>query len=236
MKPSPARGDMAPETGPLRIRAGVAGDAAAMLALKGRLRMRADAAEGAASSRGGFLLGSTREQYEALIAGGQVDVLLDGEAMAGFVTALPDAALRRSDLWQRRGQIALAGLGPAELAAIEELRLGYVDQLAVLPDPKYRLCAPVLAFCALSRLLADGSDLVFATVVARPVRNLATQPLLEAVGALRLGEIEETYPEVGAITSEVYCVSRAAFEPEDPRRRLRVATLRRWCSRLLAGE
>jgi hypothetical protein len=221
----------------LRLRAGGPGDAEAMLAIKRRLKMRPDAGDGAQSSRGGFLLGSTLAQYEALLAEAQVDVLLDGGEVVGFVTALPDAALRHSDLWQRRAQIG-GGLGAAEIAALESLRLGYLDQLALLPDPKYRLCAPALAYRAALRLFDDGSQLVFATVVARPVRNLVTRPLLAAVGAVQLGSIDEHYPEVGAITSDVFCITRAALlaGDGDERRRARLAALQRWTARLCRGD
>lgn len=220
----------------LRLRAGEPGDAEAMLAIKRKLKMQPDPGDGAQSSRGGFLLGSTLAQYEALLAGAQVDVLLDGAAVVGFVTALPDAALRASDLWRRRAQIG-GGLGAPELAALESLRLGYLDQLALLPDPKYRLCAPALAYRAAQRLFEAGGELVFATVVARPVRNLVTRPLLAAVGAVQLGSIDEVYPEVGAITSDVFCITRAALVAGDgdERRRARLAALQRWTARLSAG-
>ncbi|MFY0532366.1 hypothetical protein [Nannocystis pusilla] len=231
------RMDMSQTPSPvLRLRAGVLGDAEAMLQIKQQLRMQPDPGV-AESSRGGFLLGSSRAQYEALLAGAQVDVLLDGPRVVGFVTALPDPSLRHSALWQRRAHIAWGeGLGAGELAALEGLRLGYLDQLAVLPDPKYRLCAPALAWRALARLLEDGCDLVFATVVARPVRNLVTRPLLAAVGAVELGSLEEDYPEVGTITSDVFCMTRAALQAGDGRQQARLAALQRWTERLLAGR
>lgn len=237
MNPEAARMDMSQTPSPvLRLRAGILGDAEAMLQIKQQLRMQPDPGV-AESSRGGFLLGSSRAQYEALLAGAQVDVLLDGPRVVGFVTALPDPSLRQSALWQRRAHITWGGgLGAGELAVLEGLRLGYLDQLAVLPDPKYRLCAPALAWRALARLLEDGCDLVFATVVARPVRNLVTRPLLAAVGAVELGSLEENYPEVGAITSDVFCVTRAALQAGEGRQRARLAALQRWTERLLAGR
>lgn len=217
----------------LRLRSGVTGDAEAMLAVKRRLRMQPDPG-GGTSSRGGFLLGSTRAQYEALLTDAHVDVLLDGAAVVGFVTALPDAALRASDLWRRRDQIAgdHGALGADGLAALETRRLGYIDQLAVLPAPQYRLCGPALAYRALKRLFDAGSELVFATVVTRPVRNLATLPMLTAVGALRIGTIEEEYPEAGRVTSDVYCVTPAALSAGGERGRARLASIERWLGRL----
>jgi hypothetical protein len=79
----------------------------------------------------------------------------------------------------------------------------------------------VLAYHALASLFAAGCAVVITTVVDEPVRNLASRPLLAAVGALQVGSIAEHYEDVGAITSDVFMVPRAALDPEaqtdDPR-------------------
>jgi hypothetical protein len=201
----------------LHLRRAAPDDLDAIVALKLRLRMRADPGDAGQSSRGGFLLGASRAQYARLIAGGHTWVLGDDQQVAGFAAALPDAELRASELWQRRGQL---GLGE-ELRALEDLPIGYLDQLALVPDPKYMLGGVVLAYQAVADLFATGCAFVVTTVVDKPVRNLASRPLLAAVGALRLGSIEEHHEDVGAITSDVFIVPRAALDPEaqdDPRR------------------
>ena len=193
----------------LHLRLAAPADLDAIMAIKLRLRMRQDPGESGQSSRGGFLLGASRAQYARLIAGGHTWVLGDDQAVVGFAAGLADAELRASELWQRRGEL---GLGD-ELRALESLPIGYLDQLALLPDPKYMVAGVVLAYQALAGLFAAGCAFVVTTVVDRPVRNLASRPLLAAVGALRLGSIAEHHEEVGAITSDVFMVPRAALDP-----------------------
>ena len=198
-----------------RLRPALAADLPALLAIKRRLHLEADA-----PARGGFLLGGTPEQYTRLIAGGRTHVLTRAGVVVGFSAALADAELRASELWQRRAQI---DLGPrrALLAELERQPLAYLDQLAVLPEPGLGILGVLLAYHALASLFAEGCALVVTTVVAEPVRNLASRPLLAAVGALQVGRIAERYEGVGAITSDVFVVPRGALDPEsqdDPRR------------------
>jgi len=215
----------APVSDGLRLRVALEHDLDAILAVKQRLRMGFDATT--PMPRGGFLLGTSPAQYARMIAAGQTQVLTDRGLVVGFSTALADAELRASDLWRQRGQIDL-GEHAQLLSALEQLPLAYLDQLAVLPDPKYSLCAVLLAYHAVAALFAGGCAVVITTVVDQPRRNLASRPLLQAVGALRVGCIAEHHLEVGAITSDVFVVPGAALDPEaqdDPRRRARLRRL-----------
>ena len=209
----------------LHLRAARPDDLEAILSVKQRLRLPPDAAGPA--PRGGFLLGTSPAQYARMIASGRTHVLTDHDLVVGFTAALADADLRASDLWQRRGQIDL-GEHAALLPTLERLPLAYLDQLALLPDPKYRLCGALLAYHAVAALFAEGCAVVITTVVATPTRNLASRPLLAAVGAMQVGCIAEQHPEVGAISSDVFVVQSAALDPEaqdDPRRRTRLRRL-----------
>lgn len=226
----------APEHGSseLRLRRAQLADLEAILAVKLRLRLDLDEPT---SARGGFLLGASPEQYARLIAGGETRVLTDDGVVVGFSAALADAELRASDLWQRRAQIDL-GEHARLLAALEPLSLAYLDQLALLPDPKYRLCGVLLAYHAITALFAAGSAVVITTVVREPVNNLASRPLLAAVGATQVGSIAEHYDGVGAITSDVFVISRASVDPDvqdDPRRRSRLLRLAASAERLAAA-
>lgn len=178
----------------LRLRRAQWGDVAGLMRVKAALPL-----EG--GGRGGFLLGSSEAGYRALIGGAHVLVLERGNEVQGFATSLPDAALQASDFWSRRAAIRFTGLDPASLAS---RRLGYFDQLAVLPDPRLARWAPVLGFAALTWLIQDGCEHVFATTVTRPVVNPAALTLLRAVGATRVGEIEEVYDGVGRVISTVH--------------------------------
>lgn len=168
-----------------------------MLDVKHALRL--DPARPAA---GGFLLGASADAYAWYVRHAHVHVLEDDDgAIGGFAVALPDPVLRAGEVWARRREIAWEGGG---WDALECARVGYFDQLAVRPRRRYRIYAAVLAASALRALAEGGHQHVFATVVREPVRNLASLPLLTAAGARRIGQIDETYPEVGRIVSDVY--------------------------------
>jgi len=172
-------------------------DVPAMLLTKHALRL-----DPARPAGGGFLLGASAEEYAWYVRHAFVHVVEDEEgAVGGFAVALPDPVLRRSEVWARRREIAWEGGG---WDALEQARVGYFDQLAVRPQRRFRIYAAVLAASALRALMDAGHQHVFATVVREPVHNRASLPLLHAAGARRIGQIDERYPEVGRILSDVY--------------------------------
>lgn len=184
-------------TDPSRIRRATQADAEAILAVKRALALPPDARE---APRGGFLLGASLEQYRALIDTADVWVLNDIHgAMAGFAVLLPEPVLHASELWEHRHAIrwqAPAGWTPPET------RVCYFDQLAVLPDARVR--APELALTALRGAVRAGHEHMFATVVTHPLQNVASLALLRALGARRVGSVDEEYPQVGRIVSDLY--------------------------------
>jgi hypothetical protein len=186
-----------------RLRAARPDDLPALVAIKQSL---AFSSEGGADGRGGFLLGCPPERYALLIEAAQVTLLeVDGRA-AGFAIALTDPILRASDLWARRESIRWAP-GEGEPPAGESL--AYFDQLALAPWAS-RLHAAPLALEAVRRLAAAGHDHLYATTLAAPLRNRASLPLLAAFGARIVGEVEEDYPEVGAVLSLLHHASITA--------------------------
>ncbi|HEY9645044.1 MAG TPA: hypothetical protein V6C88_01675 [Chroococcidiopsis sp.] len=233
----------------MRLRVATAADVEPMLALKSKLQLaRADA------RTGGFLLGSSAEQYRFFVDHAQVLVLdrgLDTEpslvhaadctgeqtsdhardqarnhagdhardrageqstrapALIGFVIALGDRVLRQSDLWNRRHAIQWQS-SPLTPPPLENLRLSYIEQLAVLPELAYRPYAPALALAIAQRLFADH-DYILTTTVHQPIRNLAAWPLLAIADAQLMGFIDEEYPHVGRIQSALHGVERSRF-------------------------
>ena len=171
-------------------------DVPAILALRDRLRLR----PGGEDRRGGFLLGCDAERYAAFIAHAEVTVMDRGPGLSGFAIALPDPVLRASEVWQRRGAIRwFDGAGeppPGE-------RIAYFEQLALDPDAP-RCHGPALALAAATDLLATGHVHLFATLLQAPVRNAASLPLLEAVGARAVGLVEEEYAGIGAVVSALH--------------------------------
>lgn len=180
-----------------RIRRASQADAEAILRVKQALALPPDAGE---APGGGFLLGSSLEGYRALIDAADVWVLngTDG-AIAGFAVLLPEPVLRASELWTRRE--AIRWEVPAGWTAPEH-RVCYFDQLAILPTARLR--AAELALTALRGAVGAGHQHLFATTVAHPVRNTASLALLRALGARRVGSVDEEYEGVGRIVSDLY--------------------------------
>jgi hypothetical protein len=206
-----------------RVRSATAADVESIFAVKRDL-MIAPGAQ--AMARGGFLLGSSREQYAFFIAHASVLVLEADGRVQGFSVTLPDEVLRKSDLWARREQIDwqdTLGTSPDDASLFADLltgRIGYFEQLALLPFAPLRIYAPAFALCAAIDLARSGHRHIFTTVVAGPVANPAPLPLLRIIGARRLGTLFEEYPEVGGIQSDIYHLDTARWNfgvgPDSP--------------------
>src|SRR5690606_28018259 len=117
---------------------------------------------GEQTSAGGFLLGSEVEVYGRLLAVARVWLLeLDG-LVAGFSLTLDDPVPRASPVRARRDAI---DWDPGfDVAAALGRRIGYFDQLAVLPNIRRRYWGAALALQALAEQFDDaGHDLVLTT-------------------------------------------------------------------------
>ena len=187
------------------LRRATLADLDSLLAIKSALMLKPLGAAEATS--GGFLLGTSRERYAHFIRSAHVLVLAqrdDATKLLGFAVTLPDAELRQSDLWERRHALVFDDPALAALSgALEQIQVGYFEQLAVLPSaPKFY--APALALAALRELIREGHEHVLTTVVQKPVRNLAPRYFLDMIGARAVGTITEDYPEVRSVTSDVY--------------------------------
>ena len=200
------------------LRRATLADIEAMLGVKSQLSLapRQPAATSNASAlpatntslAGGFLLGSSADQSAFFIEHANVIVLEDAaqKSLIGFAVTLRDAVLRSTDVWTRRSMIEWSGEAGEQIVwqEIEDKLIGYFEQLAILPARRYKVYAPALAFAALLELLHSNHEHVFTTVVREPVRNLASLPMLKAVGAKHVGYINEEYEFVARILSDVY--------------------------------
>lgn len=187
----------------MTIRLATAADLDAIVAIKQRLSFVGRAPNGC-SIRGGFLLGCDREGYLQRLQAGRVWVLTDASdrELSGFAISLYPSALQASPLWSLGQQVQWADAEPFDVHAVS-----YFDQLAVLPEAGHR-AAVRLAHRAFVDLLPH-SEHVLATTVSAPVKNLAAVPLIERVGGVRVGQLAETYPEVGALTSDLWLIDAA---------------------------
>jgi hypothetical protein len=179
-------------------------DAPAFLHVKSQLPMpQADATQD-----GGFLLGADLAGYASFIENDIVYVAEDpGLGIVGFAIVLRDATLRASELWAKRGQIDWQGLPPE---ALDTIPICYFEQLAVLPGTRFRTYAKSLALRSLAEAMSSHA-LACATVVAAPVYNRASRPFLHAAGFQQIGQIDEQYPEVGRICSDIFVLRQSDF-------------------------
>jgi ribosomal protein S18 acetylase RimI-like enzyme len=154
---------------------------------------------------GGFLLGSSRREYEQLCLAQRMLVLQVDDALAGLAASLDDRTFRDSEVWERKEMVDWRDFSPEE---VESERVGYFDQLAVAPRFQDRYFGAMLALATVERLFAEEHRYVFATTVVEPVTNSAALPLMEKVRGREVGRLEESYPQVGDVTSVIHLIER----------------------------
>lgn len=186
----------------MKIRRARTGDIDTMLQLKSELRFQAGEQR---SARGGFLLGSSAEDYEGKVRDG-IAWVLEEDTVEGFAIALPDDLFKASALWRRRHQVH----GKIPVAHFEALTLGYFDQLAVRPGASRRYSA-ALALTAMMELMEGGTEVMITTTVVEPVVNFAAVPFVQRMGGQSVGRLAETDPHVGALVSEIWVVTRTGY-------------------------
>lgn len=185
-------------------------DLDAVLAIKRALPMPHAGHERSETSSGGFLLGSDAQTYAELLAVARMWLLEIAGVAVGFSVTLDDPVLRASPVWARRPLIQWhADFDPdAALAR----RIGYFDQLAVLPRLRSRYWGAALALRALAELIEDEAhDLVLTTTVLEPIVNRAALPYLARVGARTVGRLAERYEGVGPIVSAIHAIEAGRY-------------------------
>lgn len=191
----------------MRIRNAMQNDIEDLVALKKRLLISKDNIQIATS---GFLLDTTREQFFDYIANAETLVLEDPEKrrVAGFVIILPDTMVRHSVLWQQKDLIEWQNFNFDDLVNAKN---GYLDQIAVLPDRKFMLYAPALAFQAVLNFFNSGHDNLFSAVLNYPFCNSASVSMLRRAGAKKVGRVSIDFPGAGSLGADVYHLEGKAF-------------------------
>jgi hypothetical protein len=178
----------------MKVRPATSADVPALLRIKQRLTF-------ADPVRGGFLLGCDERGYRARLETGRVFVL-EGTEVVGFAITLTPRALMASELWAAKERLRWTSGEPRGLTEV-----GFFDQLAVLPEARRRP-ALGLAFTALWDLLPECRHVMTSTVAA-PVHNAAAVSFIRGIGGERVAQLEEDYPRLGRLTSDLWLVSSA---------------------------
>lgn len=193
-----------------QLRRATPADLDAVLAIKRALPMPRSGPEHGETTSGGFLLGSDASTYAELLAVARLWLLEIDGAPVGFSVTLDDPVLRASPVWARQAQIEwqhdfdpVGALGR---------RIGYFDQLAVLPRLRSRYWGAALALRALAELFEDEAhELVLTTTVLEPIINRAALPYLARVGARTVGRLAERYEGVGHIVSAIHAIEAVRY-------------------------
>ncbi|WP_394991498.1 hypothetical protein [Emticicia sp.] len=185
-----------------RIRKAKLADAEDFMFIKSQLSM--SLVEGT-STKGGFLLGTDVETYRNFIQNEYCLVAELDEKVIGFGIILSDMTLRKSEIWEKRKSANLF----VNLEEYEPNHLCYFEQLAFLKG--HRKSVIILSYSLLNWVFEQGYDTLFTTTVNKPILNLAAVPFIHAVGGVKVGNIDEFYPSIGQINSDIYLIESKTF-------------------------
>lgn len=177
-------------------------DAAAFILIKNQLSFTQ--ADGS-TSKGGFLLGTDIDTYRKYIEQAHCLVAEVNEEVVGFGIIFRDEMLRNSDVWKRRHQANWQ----IDLTHYEHQKLCYFEQLAFLNG--HRRLVISLAYHLVKWVFDLGYQTLFTTTVREPILNLAAIPFIRAVSGILAGNIDETYPVIGHINSDIYLLEAETF-------------------------
>lgn len=183
-------------------------DLAAFLSIRDELRP--------GQGNGGFLLGSDPDTYARYIREAIVWVCEKDGSVIGFVIALPDALFRQTEIWEKRHLLqADPALAPAMMTLLaSEQHFVYLEQLAFRrSETRY---APALCLHLGRELFSGPCTILLATTVREPFLNTAAWPFLETTGGRIIGQVEEVYPAVGRLLSDVWMLTAADYHARIP--------------------
>jgi hypothetical protein len=184
-----------------KIRISQITDAQAFIDIKNKLPISNSEDE---TTTGGFLLGTNIETYRFYIEQAFCLSLVNDEAVLGFGIVLKDAMVKQSELWEKRKLVDWT----IDISAIESKKICYFEQLAFLKgNGQYSIAVAYRLLCK----AFETHDVLLTTTVEKPISNLAAVPYILGVGGKKIGSIDEIYPEVGDINSNVFMVTKADF-------------------------
>ncbi len=157
----------------------------------------------------GFLMGSSEAAYFNFVENDIVLVLENEEKeIVGYSIVLCNNTLRNSEVWNKRTQIDWEA---KTLKELESQPISFFEQLAVLPDKRFRIYGKNLGILSLAKAFEEHTYSI-TTVVSSPVLNLASRSFILAAGFKSIGEIVEDYPGMDNVTSDFFIMTKKDFE------------------------
>ena len=157
--------------------------------------------DGRKTTTGGFLLGTNEETYLNYIQNDYCLVAEDNEQIIGFGIVLKDESVRKSDVWERRNEASWT----IDIEAYEDEKICYFEQLAFLKGHSRQVLK--LAYHLVCFAFQKGHNHLFTTTVKFPITNLAAVPYILKASGNKVGEIDENYPIIGRIQSDIYLIN-----------------------------
>lgn len=185
-----------------KIRKSILTDAEHFIAIKEKLSMANHSRQ---TNQGGFLLGTDLKTYQFFISYGicyTAEVL--GEVV-GFGIILPNELVKQSEIWDKRKEVDWK----IDLSLLENSNVAYLEQLAFLGGN--RKLVLILTHNLMHTAFENKADYILTTTVREPIHNLAALPLIKAAGGIKVGNVNEVYPQVGNINSDIYCIPKSVY-------------------------
>ena len=157
------------------------------------------------TTTGGFLLGTDEATYQQYVERDYCLVAEKAGEVVGFGIILRDSSLRKSDVWIRREQASWE----IDIGSFESRKVCYFEQLAFLNGHSRDVLR--LAYNLVRWAFDEGHTYLFTTTVHKPVVNLAAVPYILRASGKKVGNIDETYPGIGEINSDIYGVASEGF-------------------------
>ncbi|MFK7947272.1 MAG: hypothetical protein AB8G11_06775 [Saprospiraceae bacterium] len=186
----------------MKIRKAIPNDVKDFIKVKNQLPFKYS--DGRTSS-GGFLLGTDEATYLKYITNDYCLVAENESGIVGFGIMLKDESVKKSDVWTRREQ----AIWTINIKDYEQEKICYFEQLAFLKGHSRTVMS--LAYNLTWWAFEDGHTHFFTTTVKYPITNLAAVPYILKASGKKVGNIDEAYPIIGQINSDIYMIKAANF-------------------------
>lgn len=157
------------------------------------------------TKQGGFLLGTDYRTYKVYIENGHCLTAIVDDEIVGFGIILPHHLVKNSELWKKRHLVNWS----INFNDIEYKNVSYIEQLAFLKGN--RKLSVILSYNLVKSVFDSGTDFILTTTVKKPIMNTAAIPYIKSIGGVKIGNIDEFYPTVGTINSDIYLIEKDTF-------------------------
>lgn len=157
------------------------------------------------TTKGGFLLGTDEATYRKYIQNNYALSAVFRNQVIGFGIIFPNHIVRNTELWEKRQLVDWK----IDIKELEQKKICYFEQLAFLRGHRRKVIT--LAYNLIHFAFQKGHEVLLTTTVQKPILNLAAVPFIMAVNGAKVGEIDEIYPIVGQIKSDIYQIKSTDF-------------------------